>query len=403
MPTVTITKNWDDGQPLTESMLDDIKTSVETALNTTKLDSDNIQDGGIDEDAIAALAVSTGKIANLAVETGKIAAGAVTPAKLASAVRITEPGQIHNLSFKAAQTSVANDSIEINSADGTDLSASNPGYVCLPSTTAGQVTVFEITAKVKIRLDGAHWGLDTQGDQTDVPLHVLAINNSGSLAWGISLFNRQSIVDTATSTTRTDINLTSEVLVNTALTAGTWPCISLVSLDCDFDDTGGSSENLWAVGTAVSDYVFRPAMGAPTKWLAFVPVVNFDSQTTSGRWRRNGQNLELDCKLNMTGAVSNNSLQWTLPFSLAMPSFPFAATGNLGGVRGSTVINDGGANWYSGSGLSYVSSTVLGSTVLNAASTIALVSNVTQASPITYANGDEIYMWVSVPISGWEK
>lgn len=66
MPTFTMTKNWDDGQVLTESMLDDIKNSVETFLNVTKLDSDNLAAG--------------------AVATATIADGSVTSAKLATSV-----------------------------------------------------------------------------------------------------------------------------------------------------------------------------------------------------------------------------------------------------------------------------------------------------------------------------
>ena len=76
MPTFTMTKNWDDGSALTESMLDDIKTSVETFLNTTKLDADNLQDG----------AVTTAKIGTGAVTEAKLGANAVTAAKLSSSV-----------------------------------------------------------------------------------------------------------------------------------------------------------------------------------------------------------------------------------------------------------------------------------------------------------------------------
>lgn len=66
MPTFTMTKNWDDGTVLTESQLDDIKNSVETFLNVTKLDGDNIATSGI--------------------ATTNIADGAVTAAKLAASV-----------------------------------------------------------------------------------------------------------------------------------------------------------------------------------------------------------------------------------------------------------------------------------------------------------------------------
>jgi hypothetical protein len=85
MPTLTITKNYSDGNILTESELDDIKTSVETFVNTTKLDSTNIQTGGIDTANYAALSVDSAALAASAVSTAKIADSAVTTAKILDA------------------------------------------------------------------------------------------------------------------------------------------------------------------------------------------------------------------------------------------------------------------------------------------------------------------------------
>lgn len=86
MPTLTITKQYDDGTVLTETQLDTAFASVTTFVNTTKLDSDNIQDGGLDADTLASSAVTT----------AKIAAGAVTLAKLAAEVTAVTlpPGMI---------------------------------------------------------------------------------------------------------------------------------------------------------------------------------------------------------------------------------------------------------------------------------------------------------------------
>lgn len=47
MPTLTINKTYANGQVLTEQDLDSIKDSIETFLNVTKIDDDNIQDNGI--------------------------------------------------------------------------------------------------------------------------------------------------------------------------------------------------------------------------------------------------------------------------------------------------------------------------------------------------------------------
>lgn len=63
-------------------MLDDYKTAVETLLNTTKLDADNIQSGAITETLIANAAVTASKIGSSAVTTSKILDANVTRAKL---------------------------------------------------------------------------------------------------------------------------------------------------------------------------------------------------------------------------------------------------------------------------------------------------------------------------------
>lgn len=60
MPTLSITKSYADSTILSESDLDNIKTSIETFMNTTKLDASNIQDGAITADLIAAAVAGNG-------------------------------------------------------------------------------------------------------------------------------------------------------------------------------------------------------------------------------------------------------------------------------------------------------------------------------------------------------
>lgn len=83
MPTLTVTKNYADGTDLTESQLDDIKSSIETFVNTTKLDADNIQALAITTGLIANTAVTAAKLATNSVETAKIKDANVTTAKIA--------------------------------------------------------------------------------------------------------------------------------------------------------------------------------------------------------------------------------------------------------------------------------------------------------------------------------
>lgn len=78
MPTFSFTRNYSDNTVLTEAQLDDLVDSIETAVNTTKLDSDNIQD----------LSITSSKLANSAVTTTKINTNAVTKAKIETAQQL---------------------------------------------------------------------------------------------------------------------------------------------------------------------------------------------------------------------------------------------------------------------------------------------------------------------------
>jgi hypothetical protein len=297
MPTFTMTKNWDDGQVLTESQLDDIKTSVETFLNTTKLDSDNIQDGGIDSDAIAALAVTAAKLANSAVETAKINDLAVTTAKIDSAAvtfpklaaitRYLRPGQTINIGLEAATTTDANDSIQITSADGTALSSTNIGYICVPGTTAGTVAVLSLTADVKIKITGAHWGVGTLGNLTDLELRLYAINDNSTLKFGVSNTGQyRSITVALSSSTQTDINLRTEMLVDSTL-SGTSACVEIGWFFTDFNDTN----DVHTVQTGAGEINLGIPFPAFTTPVAYTPDISgFGTEgSVSFEWHREGR------------------------------------------------------------------------------------------------------------------
>lgn len=101
-PIFNFTENYDDGTTLTEAQLTALVDSIETALNTTGLDSTNIQTGGVAEINLASGSVTATKLgansvtsvklmsdssvdANRAVTTDHIKNNAVTGAKLSPA------------------------------------------------------------------------------------------------------------------------------------------------------------------------------------------------------------------------------------------------------------------------------------------------------------------------------
>jgi len=96
MPTLTIPNSFTANTTAQSALVNANFNAVATLLNSTKLDSTNVQTGGLATANLADVAVTTAKIADLAVTTGKIADSSVTVAKLAAAVTalITPSGMI---------------------------------------------------------------------------------------------------------------------------------------------------------------------------------------------------------------------------------------------------------------------------------------------------------------------
>lgn len=160
---------------------------------------------------------------------------------------------IQNIGLAAATTSAAADSVKITSADGTALSVSNLARIVMQGATAGQLAELEASSDVTIDLTGAHFGLGTGGDLTDKVLHVYAINDAGTLKFGVARDGNLTLVDTANDTaTPTSATSKASVLVNSALSASA-VCLRIGSVKANFDDTGGASEDLWAVQTGSQD------------------------------------------------------------------------------------------------------------------------------------------------------
>lgn len=83
MPTLSLPKNYADGTILFASDFDAIIDALETFLNVTGIDADNIQDDGITASSIIKDAtIPAAKIASNAITTAKIADGAVITSKI---------------------------------------------------------------------------------------------------------------------------------------------------------------------------------------------------------------------------------------------------------------------------------------------------------------------------------
>lgn len=147
MATLDVDRPYSDGNPLTEAMLDDFLDDIETFINTTKINDDNIQtagitastklvDGSINAAKIASDAVTTAKILDANVTAAKLASDAVTTvkildanvtvAKLAAAVQalLLPPGAISAYTASTAPTGwLVCDGSQVNRTTYADLYA----------------------------------------------------------------------------------------------------------------------------------------------------------------------------------------------------------------------------------------------------------------------------------------
>ena len=98
------------------------------------------------------------------------------------------PGYVENISF-----TLSTQTVTVHGADGTALSSTNPGYICLPSnSTAGQLVLYTITANqamTNTEMNGNLFGTTTSTAYAKAkPLFLYALSNDAesaiAFAWG---------------------------------------------------------------------------------------------------------------------------------------------------------------------------------------------------------------------------
>lgn len=306
------------------------------------------------------------------------------------------PGWMNNIGLAAATTSSSNDSIKITSANGSALSPINVGYVTLPSTTSGLLTTLRITADVTIDLTGAHWGEGGKGDLTDYLLSVYAINDAGTLKWGVASVPGHSIIlGSDDSATATDINLIDEVLVNSALT-GDSSCLEVGWFKANFDDTGGTSEDLWSVQASAGDINLGPR---PELEQYFTPTLTHTTNTaTSGYWLRRGNIWDINVFWDYSGAPNSATLSFTMPTGLTIN---YRATSGLRDHLGNGIFRSDATPVFVTS--INCASTSTASIFYHAVSgTDVIIAGITETTPQTIDTNGYGSFVAKIPIAEWD-
>jgi hypothetical protein len=227
VPTYNEPKSYDDGQILTEAMLDEGRDYRATFLNSTKLDSDNIQTGGI----------ATANLADLAVTTAKLGTASVTAAKLAAGA--TGPDALNNCVVTPSVGSNAL-TIALKTVAGTDPSSTDPIGIAFRSSTltSGAYVSRSVTAALSMVVSSGSTLGHTSA--TEWPIYVYALDNAGTVELAVSTSPvderyRQSttaeggagaadsVAALYSTTARTNVAVRLiAVLKSTQATAGTW-------------------------------------------------------------------------------------------------------------------------------------------------------------------------------------
>lgn len=257
-----------------------------------------------------------GRVSTLPVPLTEGGTGASTVDGARTTLGINEDmGWFSNLSLVRTTTTNAGDTIKLTSADGTALSSSNAGLAKLASTTAGQVTEFTITSDISVLLTGAHWDCGTRGDLTAAILRVLLINDNGTLKLGVAkLGGRTTLLTTDTSSTQTSVTTPEGVLCNSAVGSASNSCREIGYFYCNFDDTGGAAEDLWAISSAVNGVVLGQT--ADGIWQPYnTSYTGFSSNPTgaSHRWTQSGRVVLIVSNGSYNGTSNATSFTMTGP------------------------------------------------------------------------------------------
>jgi hypothetical protein len=393
-PTLSYKFVVKDSSDVTQHTIDNvIGLLTANAVGTASIQDDAVTTAKIADDAVGAdqLKDSVAVDADRAVTTNHIRNDAVTLAKLADQ-SIARAGTL-NIGLAAGTTTNANDSIKITGASAA-LSSTNPGIVVVPSSTPGQLAVFEVTADVTINLTGAQWGEGTKGDLTDYVLSVYAINDSGTLKWGVgSVPNHALILNADDTATASSVTSAEKVLVNSALTADS-TCTEIGWFKANFDDTGGASEDLWAVQTGAGD--IRVGV-RPPMWQKYTPAfTGFGTvNTQSFWWRRLGDSLQIKGRF-VSGTSTATEARIGLPGSVVVDPAKVNGTLELGAPAS---VNASGATtmgW-----MTAIEPSVNYVCIGRQTSTTDYQTKV-QASSLVAASGVVILTPATIPITGWD-
>lgn len=133
-------------------------------------------------------------------------------------------------------------------------------------------------------------------------------------------------------------------------------------------------------------------------WVSFTPTGAWTTNTTyTGRYRRVGQGMEIQYGISLAGAPNAANLTVNMPPGFTIDTSALSLSGSSTFERiGFCNIGDSGTGTLSGTMLYNTTTTIQ---VYGSEDVAGYDSQLSQTTPITFASGDKINCWVSVPVA----
>lgn len=157
---------------------------------------------------------------------------------------------------------------------------------------------------------------------------------------------------------------------------------------------GSAGQYLRSAGTTAAP-TWGTVVGA---WTAFTPTGSWSTNTTyTGYKRQVGENYEYNIIVATTGAPTSAGLTVNIPDTIDTTKLPANYSNPMLGVA---KVLDAGVNEYGVSYVRYSTTTAVDVRVPNVSGTAIIDSQVSQANPFTFGNGDSVHLIFSAPIVG---
>lgn len=143
--------------------------------------------------------------------------------------------------------------------------------------------------------------------------------------------------------------------------------------------------------------------GAPvTDWQNYTPTGSWTTNTAYvGRWRRDGDTMELDLVATLTGAPNATGFTINLPSGYSIDTTKLSSTDGNKTLGYSSLLCAAG---YYQANVRYNTTTSVGvSAIIGGSANNHNLIDVDNIRPATFASGDRVYLRVKVPISGWSS